>query len=37
VYVTATVYAHAIDGQDEEAARKWDEFQQRSTSPVKRV
>jgi integrase len=36
-YVTATIYAHAIDGQDEEAARKWDEFQKRSTSPVKRV
>jgi len=36
-YVTATIYAHAIDGQDEEAARKWDEFQQRPTSPVKRV
>jgi integrase len=36
-YVTATIYSHAIDGQDEEAALKWDEFQQRSTTPVKRV
>ncbi|MFN3323387.1 MAG: tyrosine-type recombinase/integrase [Bryobacteraceae bacterium] len=29
-YVTATVYSHAIHGQDDEAARKWEEYQQRS-------
>jgi integrase len=28
-YVTATVYAHAISGRDEEAAKKWEEFQQK--------
>ena len=28
VRVTAEVYAHMIHGQDQEAARKWDEFQQ---------
>lgn len=27
-YVTATVYAHAIRGQDDEAARRWDEAMQ---------
>jgi integrase len=27
VYVTATVYSHAIKGRDKESARKWDEFQ----------
>jgi integrase len=30
VYVTATVYAHVMPGGDEEAVRKWDEFQKRS-------
>ncbi len=30
VYVTATVYSHAINGQDDEAARRWDEYQQRA-------
>lgn len=28
-YVTATVYSHAIIGQDEEAARKWEEYRGR--------
>ena len=31
VYVTATVYSHRMKGRDEEAARKWDEFQRRNT------
>jgi integrase len=26
-YVTATIYAHAIHGRDDEAARRWEEFQ----------
>jgi integrase len=30
VYVTATVYAHAIAGKDDEAARRWEAFQQGS-------
>ena len=30
VRVTADVYAHAINGQDEEAVRKWEEFQKRN-------
>jgi integrase len=32
-YVTATVYAHALHGQDEEAARRWEEFQRRGAQP----
>jgi integrase len=32
VYVTATVYSHRIMGRDEEAARKWEEFQQNSAT-----
>jgi integrase len=31
VRTTAEVYAHAIHGQDDEAALRWDEFQRRST------
>jgi integrase len=30
VRVTADVYSHAIHGQDDEAARKWEEFQKNS-------
>lgn len=30
VRVTADVYSHAIHGQDDEAARKWAEYQRRS-------
>jgi integrase len=30
VRVTADVYSHAIRGQDDEAARLWDEFQRKS-------
>jgi integrase len=30
VRVTADVYAHALRGQDDEAARRWQEFQQDS-------
>jgi integrase len=29
VRTTAEVYAHAIQGQDDEAALRWDEFQRR--------
>ena len=35
VYVTATVYSHRIKGRDEEAARRWEEFQRRSNSAGK--
>jgi len=31
VRTTAEVYAHAIRGQDDEAALRWDEFQRRGT------
>jgi integrase len=31
VRTTAEVYAHAIRGQDDEAAMRWDEFQRRGT------
>jgi hypothetical protein len=34
--VTADVYSHAIRGQDDEAARRWDEFQ-RKTLPEKQA
>jgi integrase len=30
VRVTADIYSHAIRGRDDEAARRWDEFQRRS-------
>jgi integrase len=30
VRVTADVYAHAIHGQDDEAVRRWEEFQQKN-------
>jgi integrase len=30
VRVTAEVYSHALAGQDEEAAKRWEEFQRRS-------
>jgi integrase len=30
VRVTADVYSHAINGQDDEAVRKWEEYQQRN-------
>jgi len=36
VRVTQDVYSHAIRGRDDEAARKWDEFQ-RQNLPEKRV
>lgn len=36
VRVTAEVYAHAIRGRDDEAARKWDDFQ-RENSQEKRL
>jgi integrase len=31
VRTTADVYAHALRGQDDDAARRWDEFQRRGT------
>jgi hypothetical protein len=31
VWTTAEVYAHAIRGQDDEVAVRWDEFQRRGT------
>ncbi len=36
VKVTAEVYSHMINGQDDEAADQWDAFQQKNT-PAKRV
>jgi integrase len=36
VRVTAEIYSHMINGQDYEAASKWDDFQHRS-SPEKRM
>jgi hypothetical protein len=36
VKVTAEVYAHMINGQDDDAADQWDDFQQKN-SPGKRV
>jgi integrase len=37
-YVTATVYAHALSGRDDEAARIWDKFQnQRSEKRVEKI
>ena len=32
VRTTADVYAHALRGQDDDAAKRWDEFQRRATS-----
>ena len=29
LFLNGTVYAHTIRGQDDEAARKWEEFQKR--------
>jgi integrase len=39
VRTTAEVYAHALRGQDDEAARRWDEFQRRGTGdrPARKV
>jgi integrase len=34
IRTTAEIYAHMIHGQDDEAARKWDEFQQRNAPLV---
>src|SRR3979490_67497 len=33
VRTTADVYAHALRGQDDEAALRWDAFQRRETGP----
>lgn len=33
VRVTAEVYSHAIHGQDDEAVRRWEEYQQRNRPP----
>ena len=33
VRTTQEIYAHMITGQDEEAARKWEEYQQRNSQP----
>jgi integrase len=33
VRTTQEIYSHMITGQDEEAARKWEEYQQRNTQP----
>ena len=35
VRVTADVYAHAIHGQDDEAVRKWEEFQEQNRSTLR--
>ena len=32
VRVTADIYSHAIHGQDDEAVRRWEEYQQRNRS-----
>ncbi|MCL4402292.1 MAG: site-specific integrase, partial [Acidobacteria bacterium] len=32
VRVTADIYSHALTGQDDEAARKWEEYQRRGTA-----
>ena len=32
IRTTQEIYAHMIHGQDDEAAKKWDEFQQRNTT-----
>jgi hypothetical protein len=34
VRTTQEIYAHMITGQDEEAARKWEEYQQRNRPAV---
>jgi integrase len=36
IRTTQEIYAHMIHGQDDEAARKWEEFQQRN-APEKRI
>jgi integrase len=33
VRVTADIYSHAIHGQDDEAVRRWEEYQQRNRPP----
>jgi hypothetical protein len=33
VRTTQDIYAHMITGQDEEAARKWEEYQKRNRPP----
>jgi integrase len=33
VRTTQEIYAHMINGQDEDAARKWEEYQQRNRKP----
>jgi integrase len=34
IRVTADVYSHAIRGRDDEAAKRWDDFQKRNTPEV---
>jgi len=36
IRTTQDIYAHMIHGQDDEAAKKWEEFQQRN-APEKRT
>ncbi|MCU1329349.1 MAG: integrase, partial [Bryobacterales bacterium] len=31
-FVTATIYSHMLTGRDEEAAKKWEEYQKRNTA-----
>jgi integrase len=33
VRVTADIYSHAIHGQDDEAVRRWEEYQKRNRAP----
>lgn len=33
VRVTADIYSHAIHGQDDEAVRRWEEYQKRNRQP----
>jgi integrase len=33
VRVTADIYSHAIHGQDDEAVRRWEEYQKRNREP----
>jgi integrase len=33
VHVTATIYAHALPGKDDQAAQAWEEFQKRGAQP----
>jgi integrase len=34
IRTTAEIYSHAIHGQDDEATRKWEEYQQRNRQAV---